>query len=202
VNIAPLYGERAVIVGMTGSGKTTLARELLRSRQYVVVYDSKGLLRWSEYKRVTSLFELTQSKSPKLLYAPVHSELIDVEIIDKFFLWIYQRMNTTVYVDEVYSVTNRGEIPTYYHAILTRGRELGISTFSSTQRPKQIPQVILSESECYYVFRLLLPQDRQRVKEILPVTTDDIQQLKKHEFLYGNADGSIIGPLRLRLNAA
>jgi adenylate kinase family enzyme len=190
-------------MGKTGSGKTTLAQIILARRQYVVVYDAKGLLRWPNYARFERLDQCVKAamdqKIAKIIYAPTHDELLNFNIINQFFQWIYIRRNTTCYVDEVYSVTKRGEIPSFYHALLTRGREYNISTISSTQRPKQIPQVVLSESEHYYVFQLMLPQDRQRVREIIPVTDRQLMDLKDHRFLYSNASGDTIGPLRLEI---
>ncbi len=196
-NIIPSLSERACIIGMTGSGKTTLAKHILATRPFVAIYDAKGMINWPGYHRVTSLHEAMKSKADKILYAPNHRELRDLAVINHFFFWIYERRNTTVYIDEVYAVTNRGEIPDFYHAILTRGREMQISCISSTQRPKLIPQAVLSESECFYVFRLLLPQDRQKIKDILPISQEKLTKLKKHEFYFGTSDGGIIGPLML-----
>lgn len=198
--VAPSYTDRVTIVGKTGSGKTTLARRLLEPRPYVVVCDTKGTLQWPGYTRFDRLDDCIYAKTdvaPRIIYAPRHEELIDPSVTNRFFQWLYLRGNTTVYIDEVYGVCTRGEIPTFYHAILTRGRELNISTFSSTQRPKQIPAVVLSESEHYYVFQLMLPQDRQRIREMIPVTDEQLRALRRHEFFYATADGGIMGPAKL-----
>ncbi len=197
MNFLPSLTDRACIIGMTGSGKTTLAKAILQTRPYVVIHDAKGLIQIDGFARYTNLLQCQQSKYAKIIYAPNHKELRDSIIIESFFHWIYDRQNTTLYVDEVYSVTNRGEIPDYYHAILTRGREMNISCISSTQRPKLIPQSILSESDLYYVFRLLLPQDRQKIRDILPLSNEKLTALKRHEFFFGSADGVIMGPLKL-----
>jgi hypothetical protein len=205
MNISPKLTERAVFIGKTGCGKTTLARYMLNHWPFVVVLDIKDRLFWKGYKRVTSFQELINSKEPKLIYAPKHEELIDKEsgelsaYIHDFFKWIYNRQNTVVYIDEVYGVTIGNKLPYYYHACLTRGRELNIMVFSATQRPKDIPQVILSESDNYYVFRLLLPQDRAKVKSILPFSEERLMALGEHQFLYGRADG-IMSETPLRLN--
>lgn len=203
ININPSITDRAVFVGKTGCGKTTLAQALLQKRPFVVVHDSKDMLYWEGYSRFDKLSDCIGARAehhPKIIYAPRHTELLDPFVINKFFQWIFERRNTTLYVDEVYSVCNRGEIPSYYHACLTRGRQLKISTFSSTQRPKQIPQVVLSESEHYYVFQLQLPQDRLRIREILPVSDTELRGLRGHNFLYANASGDTFGPIRLGLD--
>ncbi len=204
--IVPGRTDRAIVIGMTGSGKTTLVKQLLAKREYVVIHDAKGNISIPGYIRVTTLAECVEvgRKAAKIIYAPTHEELDLTRPeafvkMDNFFRWLYERKNTTIYVDEVYSVVKGRIIPHYYHALLTRGRELNLSVISSTQRPKDIPQVVMSEAEHYYVFKLRLPQDKQKVKEILGLNTEQIQALNKREFYYGNAEGDIIGPLKLKL---
>lgn len=201
MNLSPALDERGVIIGKTGCGKTELAKQLLVVRPYVTVYDSKGLLRWPQFRRVTKFEELIRAQEPKLIYAPVHDELIDEGLIDRFFEWNYLRHNTTVYVDEVGAITHRNTIPKYYHACLTRGRELGISVISSTQTPKLIPVFIISESERFYVFRIQHPDHAKRVEEILGIKAEIIQNLPPHHFITNKPDGSIIGPAKLNLSS-
>jgi len=185
---------------MTGSGKTTLARELLAFSPFVLALDYKGLLSWEGYERYTTLKGTVDSRAPKVIYAPNESELRDAVYHDKFFEFCYKRGNTTVYVDEVYGVAKGNLLPPHYHAILTRGREHGISTYSSTQRPMSLPNVILSESEHWYIFRLTMPGDRKKVEESVAVGSESIQSLKKREFYYVAAEDQIpIGPLILDL---
>ncbi len=199
-SIAPQRTDRAVFIGQTGSGKTTLARVVLANRPFVIVYDAKGLLNWNDYERHVTLITLVKSKEPRLIYAPVAEELRDWDFIEAFFHFVYRRRHTTLYIDEVYGVTKRDEIPPSYHACLTRGRELGISTFSATQRPMLIPQTVLSESEHYYVFKLLLPQDKKKVREVIGIQENAINGLSKYQFYYANNEGLIRGPLQLNLN--
>jgi len=190
---------RGVLVGMTGSGKTTLARVLLRPFRYVAIYDAKGLIYWPGYERVETLREVVRSKSEKICYAPRAQELRDEGYIDGFFEWSYTRQNTFVYVDEVYAVTQRLEIPPFYHAILTRGRERGNGLLSATQRPMLIPSVIMSESENWYIFRLGMETDRRKVEACIGLKSERIADLPKRRFYYVRADEALISP-QLTLN--
>lgn len=197
---APRLTDRALFVGQTGSGKTTLAREMLKFRRFVVVLDAKGTLNWPEYRLIRTLKKLAEAKEPKLLYRPTHDELYDGATIERFFEWVYQRGNTTVYIDEAYAVTDGEQLPRFYHACLTRGRERGIETWSATQRPMRIPQVIMSESEHLYAFRLAMPQDRNKVEAICSLSADLMHRLPKHWYYYAPQDADARGPFKMTLD--
>lgn len=179
----PAYDERAVLVGRTGSGKTTLAEHLLRHYAFAVVLDPKRRITWEGFDRQESLQAVSHSKFSHVIYAPTWEEQWDYkpEAVEEFFRWIFHRENTMLYVDEVMRVSRGDVIPSYYLACVTQGREIGVGVISSTQRPKKIPQVILSEAEHYYVFPLQLSQDRDRVLE---VTGETVPLVRGHEFAY------------------
>lgn len=185
---------RGVLVGMTGSGKTTLARLLLEPFRYVAVIDPKGLLDWKGYERTTKLRETLRSKADKIIYAPEADELRNESYIDAFFAWVYHRKNTFLYIDEVYAVSYRNEIPPHYHSILTRGRERGNGLLSATQRPMLIPNVIMSESENWYVFRLNMEGDRKKIEQAIGLPQEEIQALPKRVFRYVKADEDMQTP--------
>lgn len=195
----PTRTDRAAFVGMTGSGKTTLARYLLLGRKYRVVADYKGRIDWPEYELHKTFSSLRKSNAPALLYRPGYHEAIDADTRSQFWEWIYKRGGTTAYIDELTSITNRNLYPKDYGACLVRGRELGVEVWSATQRPTDIPQIALSESEHIYIFALSLPQDREKVESITGVPRDEISKLQKREFLYWRQSGGIVGPVKLRL---
>lgn len=204
-SIMPQPTDRAALIGQTGTGKTTLARALLDTRAYVVVLDTKGMLKWPEYTRVTdthTLAALDPKKHSKILFVPPYAWIQEQSQVDAFFRWIYDRRNTTLYVDELASITQGDQYPFHFGAGFMRGRELGIEMWVSTQRPTRIPQVTLSESEHIYCFRLRLPQDRQRVEAIAGIPQERIAALQKHEFLYSYQSGDVLGPYKLQPPAA
>lgn len=190
------------MVGITGSGKTVLARHLLALRRYTVVLDTKGLISWPEYERHSSLQSLVSSRSPRLLWRPSLLAVRDPKRVEinAFFWWVYERRRTTVYVDEVYGVTMGPWLPDGYHACLTRGRERDVETWNSVQRPALIPTAVLSEAEHLYAFRLRMPQDRDKLSQATGYELDELGALKKHEFLYVPLTGEPRGPFRLTLS--
>lgn len=158
------------------------------------------MLRWPDYRRYTRLKEAYRSGERRIIYAPTAEELRDERFTEAFFRWVYMRKNTFCYVDEVYAVTERDEMPDHYHALMTRGRERNSGVLSASQRPIKIPNTILSESERWYMFRLTMPPDRKKVQESIGVPEETLARLPKQEFLYVEADSDVkLGPMKLTL---
>lgn len=197
--LAPEDTDRATFVGMTGSGKTTLAEYMLATRDYVVALDVKGLLNWPGYRVVTRFADAMRAEEPRIIYRPVYAELQSWDALDKFFEWIYQRHNTTLYVDEVYGVTQGPRFPYHLGACLTRGRERRVEVWAATQRPAFVPAIFFSEAEHMYCFRLQMPQDREKMYDVAGLDPDVLAELPKHHFLYARPDDDTIGPLKLNL---
>lgn len=201
-DLTPAASDRALFVGMTGSGKTTLARALLASRAYVVVLDGKGTVRWPGWKRVTTLAAaaaLDPVAHPRIIYAPSAGELADDELAEGFYAWVYERRNTLLYIDEIYSVALGADLPFWLHALLTRGRERGCPVWGATQRPMFVPMAFLTEAEHAYLFRLQAPQDRKKVADFYGIAADDLHGLAKRRFYYVRIGEYPAGPLTLRL---
>lgn len=199
--------DRAAFIGQTGSGKTTLARYMLRvhPNPYHVVFDPKGQMDvgkdWPAYTLYSHLDDVARAKEPRVIYRPTYHELTDPEVMDEFFEWVYLRRNTVLYVDEIYAVAKGDTFPEYYGACLTRGRELDICVYTSTQRPARVPQIMFSESEHVYCFFLKMPRDRERVEDMTGIPREDLR-LPEHEFYYAPQRGAVRGPLRLALPKA
>lgn len=195
----PAFDDRAVFVGKTGCGKTTLAEKICSQFSYVVVLDSKGELKWKNYQVCVSLDSVFNSVSEKIIWQPNPHEQ-NPETYEKFFKWIYDRENTVCYVDEVLAICkNSQDLPFWFRAILTRGRSRGIASFNSTQAPVYVPHWILSQAEHYYVFRMKLESDREKVEKITGISKTKLNALEKHEFYYANDAEFFPKKIKLRL---
>lgn len=214
------YGGRASLIGQTGTGKSTLATELVKPFHHVHAFDEKGELfevsNWKsqgfvqansidEYKEKANEQDEDENGNPffvypKLIYVPAVNELENLEIYNEFFYTVYQRTHTLCYVDEVYSIVPQGrKMPSYFKAILTRGRSKGITGLFAMQRPYDVPKVVITETGQKYIFRLIDKNDGKRVEEFTKFTNDAIQNLPDFHFFYTDLKRRIEKPLILNL---
>lgn len=194
--VLPSSDSRAVFVGKTGCGKTTLAERICSNFDSVCVLDSKGELDWRGYQIFTKLADVIKSKG-RIIWQPNPHEQ-NIETYEQYFKWIYDRRNTVSYVDEVFAICKNSQtIPFWFKAILTRGRSRNVASFNSTQEPVQIPRSILAQAEYYFVFKMKLDFDREKIESITGIPYNDLKALKIHEFFY--ADDSDFFPRKLKL---
>jgi hypothetical protein len=203
-DITPAAGDRVFCAGQTGSGKTTLMRVLLQRRAFVVVVDGKGRLNWSDYRLVHTVDEMIvlgkkPLEHPKIIVRPDYQSTRNPAVWNQLFRWVYLRGHCTVYVDETYAVTNGNDFPEWYGACLTRGREADVEVWSASQRPKDIPQIAMSEAEHVYAFYLKMPQDRQKLESFAGVEAERVHALRKRQFIYAPQEGESEGPFQLAL---
>lgn len=206
--ILPGWTNRAVFVGMTGSGKTTLAAQVAKFYRYGVVLDIKAdkdnLKTFRDYEVCKTLDELAKSKSEKRLFRPRREDArLDAiresnSVIQQFFEWIYLRGNCFCLVDECAAVASGQFMPDAYFDLMQRGRSKNIMTFSLTQRPAFVPNVIFSESEDKYIFRLDLHADRKKVELFTGIDEKKIFALHKREFYHARL-GEVSEKLNLQL---
>lgn len=157
--------ERALIAGKTGSGKTYLARYITRPIKRLVVLDGKGTLGdWGlEPWGMPAIRALIRGEPMRArAIPPIGTDFL--EYWDEVIYTAYKAGNVLIYIDEMYSVAPPNQKPSdALWALYTRGRELGVGVWASTQRPVWIPLFALSEAEHFFVFRLQLFEDRQRM---------------------------------------
>lgn len=166
-SLRPKATERMLVVGATGTGKTTLCRELLRAYPRVLVIDPKCTYdpEDTRYRMVRNLLSLRVNGRRSHLHYRPSPDSQTVSHYDAVYRWAYQQGNLMVYTDETYLTMHHNQSPDWQRACVTCGRELGIGMIFCTQRPSGVDLRIYTESEHKVCFYLAHDDDRKRMAQ-------------------------------------
>jgi hypothetical protein len=193
----PQKGERALIVGKTGSGKTSFACFLLEqvTESPIVIYDTKIEPKFTKLPKsrvATSIGEANEIMedlaTDYIVFRPPLDVASDPEAMDDLLMYHYSNWRGVgCYVDELYQLANNGRAGRGLTGVLTRGRSRGITCIMSTQRPSWVPRFAITEADKYYIFRLVDKQDRNRLGDVIPDFAKE-EPAKPHWFYFYSAE--------------
>jgi len=160
--------QRTVVIGSTGSGKTTAGAWLLSTRATlnyermpVVMFDWKG------DKLINSLdakpWGLHQRPPTKPGLYIVHPEIDVLDPVDEFLNRCWAQENIGLFFDEAAELEKSRAI----NRVMKQGRSKHIPCISCTQRPKWLPRSIFSEGDFFMLLRLNDMDDRTTVKRFI-----------------------------------
>lgn len=193
--------EAVFIAGGTGSGKSALAEIYLAGKNFphVVKIDTKGeyyerkaegippwkgLVEGEDYQVVFKLKDLDYAEKGKIIYVPDYDEQ-EFQYYDAFFKWIYERQNTTVWIDELMSICdNPHRIPKMLKAVYTRGRSRSTTCWACSQRASEIPNIILANTQVFFIFTMNLESDRKKLVQMTDQKDFLIKPHKYHFWFY------------------
>jgi hypothetical protein len=198
----PQAGERAVVIGKTGSGKTAFSLFLLQnsSETPFILYDTKEEPKFAALpnsKVCSYLKEVDDAVNDYsvdyVVFRPPLEITSDPDALDSLLLNHYHRYkNIGCYVDELYTFHTNGRAGKGLIGILTRGRSRGITFIGCSQRPSWISRFCLSEAEKYYIFTLVDRRDKKTLGEVIP-DFDKLKNPSKHHFYF--YESSLQAPL-------
>jgi len=177
-DFVPREGERALIVGQTGGGKTAFAAWLLQHVEMspFVIYDTKiepKFDRLPASRIVHNPRELNDAiedmEVDYAIYRPTTRTTTDPDALDNLLQYHYDNLhNIGCYIDELLQFHRNYRAGPGLMSLLTRGRSRGITTIMSTQQPASISSYCYSEAQRFYVFFLPLERNRKRIAEFVP----------------------------------
>lgn len=190
----PQLGERALVVGQTGSGKSVFEKWLLEHHDNspIVIYDTKIEPKFDSLKASHIVSSVAQANEAidddtvdYVIFRPSISVSGDPQALDNLLLYHYHNWNNvSCFIDELYPFVNAGRAGEGLRALLTRGRSRAITTVMCSQRPKWVSLFAITEAQKYYIFRLVQRRDRQALEEVIPDFSDLPVPPKYHFYFF------------------
>lgn len=158
-------GEHVGLIGTTGSGKTTLMTEILRKRQYVVVFATKpkdtsmdNLINTQGYKRIAKWSrEMNATKYPRRVLWPdarkLRARATQRQVFEDALENIYIDGGWCVAFDEGKFIVQTLKLGPDVKVFLEQGRALNLSLVFSTQRPSWVPVEVFDQSTHLFFWR-------------------------------------------------
>ncbi len=192
-NIKISTSDRISIFGRTGSGKTFFAKNYLLPHYDRYVF-------WDIKKENTDMLHdviitnpkdlkkalenpILSARPSKILYQPTKPTDADFNDICEI---IFNSKNNALYVDEAALISTPSKILYYHKVIVTQGRSYDVGIINVSQRPRDIHNTLISESEHLFVFALSLETDVIKLRQQMGNAADEIYTLPEYHFLYHN----------------
>ena len=183
----PRSDERVLILGSTGSGKTTMGAWLLSQAPfdeipYVIIdYKRDDLLNSLDFRRELELNEFPKEPG---LYHIKPNPVSDDDAMEAWLRGIWAQQNVGLFADEALRIpTGRTGA---FEGILTQGRALHIPVISLSQRPVDLTRYAFSEANHVAAFNLTDRRDRKKVAEYIPLDEDDLAYLPEYHSVWYN----------------
>lgn len=194
-------GEHVSLIGPTGEGKTTLAKEILPRRAYTIVFATKKkdpLIDEFErdgYKRMKEWAPVPAEIEPKIILHPPFQkkEPREAQQVNHFTYALdraFDEGHWTVYIDELHYFIDELKLARLIKRLWNQGRSLKVSVVSSFQRPSFVPHLAYSAPTHLFFFHNGDELDSKKMgglggKDRRQIAAE-INTLAKHEVLYFN----------------
>lgn len=190
-----------LIFGKRGSGKSFLARKVVRDRKRLLIYDTMG--DYSEGVIVADLTELKEfwgkvyQGNFRVIYQPVDPE----GDFDSVCREVCICEDLTFVVEELDRFARPLAMSREFKEVVQRGRHHRVELIGITQRPHGIDKLLTSQSKQMFIFNTTEPRDIDYFKDVVGYeVVKKIAALKEYEYVkwQDGSDELQIGKEKLR----
>ena len=162
--------QRGIVIGRTGSGKTTLATQLISQFRPLLIIDPKGDFSAFEDERIyresrpEGVRHSIVRRRNIVQYSP-HPENTELEDYNQVFREAFWSRRYFVYIDEASCVADSPmRYPKYLRYISQQGRSMGVGLLAVCQDPVNVPSFLFSQADHYYTFRIVMQSHLEKVE--------------------------------------
>lgn len=195
-----LQGEHVAIVGPTGSGKTTVAKDIVKLRGYAVMLavkrydDTINLFKKAGFKVIKKWPPNYTQKHVILWVKPESLESLakQADILRTALEKMYISGGWCIYFDEAGYIAGHLKLGNQLGVLLNQGRSSHISVVAAMTRPHsmvaRIPAETLNQCRHILIFKYSDEREIKATAEICGVSFRNMVQLQEeldtHDFLY------------------
>jgi hypothetical protein len=175
---------------MSGSGKTTFVRQIIRRRQ------PKRQILWDPDEDHQAIHIRSRARFARELSKAYRSGqpfrlALVVDANEANFEWwagcirplLDARRPILVVAEEISDVTRTAKAPPNWGTLARRGRKWGCDVIATTQRPQEADKTIVTQAGILWSGFLKRPEDRKAMASELDVPVSRLEKLKRLEYL-------------------
>lgn len=195
-------GQHTVVIGPTGCGKTTLLRDLLKHRKYVMFFGTKlyddsydklladGFRRYSQFAQVPAWCNRAMLW-PKIPKTTALREIYAMQrqAFAPALNQIFHERGWTVVLDELHYICNQLRLEPEAAMFHHQGRSSNLTMVDGFQRPANVPLVVYGSASHVFVWKTKqVDTDGKRLADFGGASRRDmeenLQDLERFEFMY------------------
>lgn len=194
-------GEHLTMIGPTGSGKTTLALELITVHPYVAIIGTKQrddtlekFAKKHKHYRIINEFKKSTLDDTMIVWPKLKKDASNVGVqavpIRNSLNTMFFQGGWTVFCDELWYLANRLKQERILESFWSQGRSSGLSLVGCCQRPSWIPRFAFSEPRYLLIGQMEDERDVETVSQGTNVNrkilSEIVNKLERHEFIFYN----------------
>jgi DNA helicase HerA-like ATPase len=179
-----------VVLGQRGTGKSTLARQLVADERRLLIFDPMAehdALRL-DYDDFAAYLDDNGDNDP------LRVALTDLDAGEEFcaFAWVLsgRRPGLAVFIEEADLIAPPGQEPPILRRLIAQGRHRGVAVVACSRRPAEVSRFLTAQAHELYLFRMVEPRDLAYIRAFCGADVSAmVQALGPHDHVAWTVNG-------------